>query len=171
MKYYDYIIVVFAFSSGQNNMFFWFYFVLVCFAVSKTSICNDCTGQDEKETKKRRANTNTTSIKLNQMMQCYTMTSTGEFRSIATTNSVHFLNSFQAIRAFEMYANIFSLAKQRVNFLQKELGRRNNCTRFGGLKRDFQWLKTTHTLSQSSIELRAIQSGCYSGVNRASMSI
>jgi hypothetical protein len=70
-----------------------------------------------------------------------------------------------------MYANIFSLAKQRVNFLQKELGRRNICTNFGGLKRDVQRLKTTHTLSQSSIELRAIQSGCYSGVNRTSMSI
>jgi hypothetical protein len=58
-----------------------------------------------------------------------------------------------------MYAYIFSLAKQRVNFLQKELGRRNICTNFGSLKRDVQRLKTTHTLSQSSIELRAIQSG------------
>jgi hypothetical protein len=69
------------------------------------------------------------------------------------------LNSFQAIRVFERYAEIFSLAKQRVNFLQKEPERRNICTNFGDLKRDIQLLIRTHTLTQSSIEPRAIHSG------------
>jgi hypothetical protein len=81
------------------------------------------------------------------------------------------VNRIQAIRVFERYADIFSLAKQRANFLQKELERRNICTNFGDPKRAIQLLKRTHLLSQSSIELRAIQSGYYSGVNRTSMSI
>jgi hypothetical protein len=84
---------------------------------------------------------------------------------------VHTVNRIQAIRVFERYANIFSLAKQRVNFLQKELERRNICTYFGETKRDLQRVKITHLLSQSSIELRAIHSGYYSGVDRTSRSI
>jgi hypothetical protein len=67
------------------------------------------------------------------------------------------INRIQAIRVFERYADIFSLVKQRVNFLQKEIERRYICTNFGDLKRDDQRLKRTHPLSQSSIELRAIQ--------------
>jgi hypothetical protein len=69
------------------------------------------------------------------------------------------INRIQAIRVFERYANIFSLAKQRVNFLQKELERRNICTYFGETKRDLQPVKSTHLLSQSSIEPRAIHLG------------
>jgi hypothetical protein len=80
-------------------------------------------------------------------------------------------NRIQAIRVFERYADIFPLTKQRDNFLQKELGRRNFCCSFGESERDLQRVKITHTLSQNSIELRAIQSGYYSGVNRTSRSI
>jgi hypothetical protein len=75
------------------------------------------------------------------------------------------INSFQAIRVFVCCVNIFPLTKQRVNFLQKELARRNICTIFGDGKKDVQRLRITHLLSQSSIELRAIHSGYYSGVN------
>jgi hypothetical protein len=83
----------------------------------------------------------------------------GPYKVIRQNNKWINLNSFQAIRVFERYADIFSLAKQRVNFLQKELASRNICTNFGETKRDIQRIKITHTLSQSSIEPRAIHSG------------
>jgi hypothetical protein len=69
------------------------------------------------------------------------------------------INRIPAIRIFERYAEIFPLTKQRVNFLQKELASRNICPSFAESERDLQWVKITHTLSHSSIELRAIQSG------------
>jgi hypothetical protein len=72
---------------------------------------------------------------------------------------------------FEGCAEIFSLAKQRVNFMQKELAKRNIYTNFGTSKRDIQRVKITHTLSKRGIELRAIHSGFYSGVNCTSRSI
>jgi hypothetical protein len=46
------------------------------------------------------------------------------------------LNRIQAIRDLGGARIYFPLAKQRVNFLQKELPRRNICTNFGDLKRD-----------------------------------
>jgi hypothetical protein len=81
------------------------------------------------------------------------------------------LNRIPVIRYFEGCAEIFSLAKQRVNFMQKELAKRNICTNFGTSKRDIQQVKITHALSQRGIELRTIHSGFYSGVNRTSRSI
>jgi hypothetical protein len=84
----------------------------------------------------------------------------------------HFsINSFQAISVIGGARIYFLLTKQRVNFLQKRLARRNNCTNFGDGKRDVQRVKITHVLSQSSIELRAVHSGYYSGVNCTSRSI
>jgi hypothetical protein len=81
------------------------------------------------------------------------------------------LNSFQAIRVFGGCAEIFSLAKQRINLLQKELASRNNCANYGNGKRDIQRVKITHTLSQRGIELRSTHLGYYSGVERTSRSI
>jgi hypothetical protein len=57
----------------------------------------------------------------------------------------HYLNSFQAISVFGEARIYFSLAKQHVNFLQKELAYRNICTNFGSGKRDLQQVKITHT--------------------------
>jgi predicted HTH domain antitoxin len=88
-----------------------------------------------------------------------------------TSMGIDLFNRIGAIRIFERYAEIFPLTKQRVNFLQKELARRNICTNFGESKRDVQRVKITHTLSQSSIELRAIHWDYYSGVNCTSRSI
>jgi hypothetical protein len=82
-----------------------------------------------------------------------------------------YLNSFQAIRVFGGCTEIFSLAKQRVNFLQKGLASRNNCTNFGDRKRDIQRVKITHTLSQRGIEFRSTHLGYYSGVESTSRSI
>jgi hypothetical protein len=85
--------------------------------------------------------------------------------------SLKAVNRIPVIRYSEGCAEIFSLAKQRVNFMQKELAKRNIRTNFGTSKRDIQRVKITHTLSQRGIELRAIHSGFYSGVNHTSRSI
>jgi hypothetical protein len=70
--------------------------------------------------------------------------------------SLKAVNSFQAISIIGDARIYFSLAKQRVNFLQKELANRNICTSFGDPNRNIQRVKITQILSQSSIELRAI---------------
>jgi hypothetical protein len=91
--------------------------------------------------------------------------------AILSDRDLFLLNSFQAVRVFVWCAEIFPLAQQRINFLQKELGSKNICTNFGDLKRDIQRVKITQILSQSSLELRAIHSGYYSGANHTSRSI
>jgi hypothetical protein len=81
-------------------------------------------------------------------------------------HSMKRVNSFQAIGVFRRVRGDFSLAKQRVNFLQNELASRNNCTNFGDGKRDIQRVKITHILSQRGIKLRSTHLGYYSGVER-----
>jgi hypothetical protein len=80
--------------------------------------------------------------------------------SLASTNIYISSNKYVLtgflIRTFERYAEIFPLTKQCVNFLQKELVRRKICSSFGESERDLQRVKITHTLSHSSIELRAM---------------
>jgi hypothetical protein len=58
------------------------------------------------------------------------------------------VNRIGAIRIFGGVWIYFPLAKQSVNFLQKELGSRNICTNFGESKRDVQQVKITQILSQ-----------------------
>jgi hypothetical protein len=71
-------------------------------------------------------------------------------------HSMNPVNRIPAIAYFGGARIYFPLAKQRVNFLQKRLPRRNICTNFGDGKTDVQRVKITHVSSQSSIELRAI---------------